>query len=187
MLEPILARRLILPALGIPALETLLRGDRGAAGVMLDCHIPADLALTDMPLERRLKQLREDASEEPWLARAMIERSSRTMIGYIGFHTPPRPAYLAEIAPDGVELGYTVHAAHRRQGYAREAAFALMHWAYAEHDQKCFVLSISPVNVASTAMAMSLGFVPCGQHMDEEDGLEIIFDRRFKTWPAEWT
>jgi RimJ/RimL family protein N-acetyltransferase len=116
----------------------------------------------------------------------MIDRASKTMIGHIGFHTPPRPAYLADIAADGVELGYTVDAGHRRQGYAREAALVLMHWAYAKHGQKCFVLSISPTNVASNAMAKSLGFVECGSHMDEEDGLEIIFNRRFEAWPAEW-
>jgi [ribosomal protein S5]-alanine N-acetyltransferase len=187
MIETIRSRRLVLTSLGIPLLETLLRGDRDAAGKVLDCRIPADLTLDDMPLERRLKQLRADASEEPWLVRAMIDRASRTMIGHIGFHTPPRPDYLAEIAADGIELGYTVHAAHRRKGYATEAALALMHWAYAEHGQRCFVLSISPTNVASNAMAKSLGFTRCAEHMDEEDGLEIIFNRRFETWPTEWT
>jgi RimJ/RimL family protein N-acetyltransferase len=186
MFRSISSRRLELRPLGIPLLEMLLRGNRDAAGVMLDCHIPADHVLADMPLERRLIQLRADASEEPWLVRAIIEQSTRMLIGHIGFHTPPRPEYLTDIAADGVELGYTINAGHRRKGYAKEAALALMHWAYAEHDQKCFVLSISPANVASNAMAKSLGFVECGSHMDEEDGLEIIFNRRFETWPVDW-
>ena len=116
----------------------------------------------------------------------MIDRVSGTLLGHIGFHTPPRPEYLATTAPDAVELGYTVHAPFRRQGYATEAALALMHWAYSLHGQCCFFLSISPQNLASTAMAQSLGFVKCGSHIDDEDGLEIEYVRRFELWPAEW-
>ena len=116
----------------------------------------------------------------------MVDRDSGTLVGHIGFHSPPRPQYLSTIAPDAVELGYTVHAPFRRQRYATEAALALMHWAYSLHGQCCFFLSISPQNVASTSMAHSLGFEPCGSHIDDEDGLEIEYVRRFQTWPGGW-
>jgi ribosomal-protein-alanine N-acetyltransferase len=172
--------------MGPPVLEALLADDRIAAARLLACHIPLDLSLKNMPLARRLRQLRADPAEAPWLLRAMVDRASGTVIGHIGFHSPPRPAYLAQLAADGVELGYTVHPAHRRRGYARESAIALMHWAYTKHDQHCFVLSISPQNLPSTAMAESLGFTRCGSQIDDEDGLEIIFVRRFEKWPAEW-
>jgi [ribosomal protein S5]-alanine N-acetyltransferase len=83
-------------------------------------------------------------------------------------------------------LGYTVHPAYRRQGIATEAALALMHWAHRQHNQRCFVLSISPHNLPSTSMAESLGFIRCGSKMDDIDGLEIFFQRRFETWPVDW-
>jgi RimJ/RimL family protein N-acetyltransferase len=172
--------------MGAPVLEALLADERGVAARLLECGIPSDLPLERMPLARRLDQLRRDASVQPWLLRAMIDRVSATLVGHIGFHSPPRPEYLATIAPDAVELGYTVHAPFRRQGYATEAVLALMNWAYSLHGQCCFFLSISPQNLASTAMAQSLGFATCGSHIDDEDGLEIEYLRRFERWPPEW-
>jgi RimJ/RimL family protein N-acetyltransferase len=180
------SKRLSLRSLGVPEMQALLRGDRATAQQLLECTITNDAALDRMPLAARLDQVRADSEAQPWLLRAMVDRDSRIMVGHIGFHSPPRPQYLATIAPDGVELGYTVYAPFRRHGYATEAVLALMDWAYTQHDQRCFVVSISPQNLASTAMAESLGFERCGSHVDEEDGLEIEFVRRFTSWPAEW-
>ena len=190
VLEPmgayIESRRLLLRPMGASVLEALLVGDLVTAGRLLECNFPADMSPHDFPLASRLDQLRRDSSVEPWLLRALIERASGIVIGHIGFHTPPRPEYLASVAPDAVELGYSVHAPFRRQGYATEATLALMQWAYSLHGQRCFFLSISPQNIASTAMAESLGFVMCGSHMDEVDGLEIEYVRRLVSWPTEW-
>jgi len=178
--------RLLLVSMGVPVLEAMLAGDLVAAAGILRCHIPPDLSLKHLPAARRLRQMREDPTVQQWLLRAMVDQASGTMVGHIGFHSSPRPEDLADIAPDGVELGYTVYESFRRQKYATEAAIALMHWAYAQYDQRCFVLSISPQNVASTAMAESLRFTRCGSKIDEEDGLEIFFVRRFDKWPSDW-
>jgi [ribosomal protein S5]-alanine N-acetyltransferase len=180
------SHRLLLRSMNAAVLEALLVGDLVTAGRLLECNFPADMSPHDFPLASRLDQLRRDTSVEPWLLRAMVERASGTVVGHVGFHTPPCPEHLASVAPDAVELGYSVHAPFRRVGYATEAVLALMHWAYAIHGQHCFFLSISPQNLASTAMAESLGFVTCGSHMDDEDGLEIQYLRRLETWPAEW-
>ena len=172
--------------MGVPVLEALLANDRITAARLLGCHIPSDLSFERIPAARRLLQLRADPNVQPWLLRAMVDRTSGTMVGNIGFHAPPPMEHLAEVAPDGVELGYGVHQPYRRQKYATEASIALMHWAYAQCNQRCFVLTISPQNLPSTAMAESLGFTRRGSQMDEEDGLEIIFVRRFDNWPADW-
>jgi RimJ/RimL family protein N-acetyltransferase len=100
------------------------------------------------------------------------------MVGAIGFHTRPGAAYLAELSPGGVEFGYQVFTAYRRQGYAGEAATALMDWAHTQHGVNRFVLSISPENIPSLALAQKLGFTVIGAHIDEEDGPEDIFERR---------
>jgi RimJ/RimL family protein N-acetyltransferase len=184
--QAIKTSRLLLVSMGAEIMEAFLAEDRLAAARMLGCTIPTDFSLKSMPLAIRLAQLRANPDLEPWLLRAMIDRASGTMIGHIGFHSSPRPRYLAEFAPDGVELGYTVHPGFRRRRYATEAVLALMHWAYMQHMQRCFVLSISAQNLPSTAMAQSLGFLECGSQVDDVDGPEIVFARRFKKWPADW-
>src|SRR4051812_33716175 len=127
-------------------------------------------------MHRRLGELRANPALEPWLLRGMIRRHDRTMVGRIGFHTAPDPEYLAP-AGGGIELGYVVFSGHRRRGYAREAITGMMGWAHAEHRVSRFVLSISPSNIPSLALAAHLGFTRIGSHMDEEDGPEEVFAR----------
>jgi RimJ/RimL family protein N-acetyltransferase len=123
----------------------------------------------------RLGQLEADPTLLPWLLRAVVLRSSGAMIGHVTFHTAPNPEYLRPIAPGAVELGYTIYPPFRRQGFATEAAAALMAWAGQEHGVRRFVLSISPDNVPSLRLAQHFSFRKVGSHLDEIDGPEDIF------------
>jgi RimJ/RimL family protein N-acetyltransferase len=76
-----------------------------------------------------------------------------------------------------VEIGYTVFAPHRRNGYAREACIALLQWAHEMHGVTSCVVTISPSNLASSALAADLGFVRVGAHVDDVDGVEDVFVR----------
>jgi RimJ/RimL family protein N-acetyltransferase len=91
------------------------------------------------------------------------------MLGHIGFHGPPDERGMAE-------MGYTVLPPFRRRGYALEAALGMMGWAQREHGVRLFRLSISPDNAPSLAMAVKMGFRQVGEQMDDEDGLEIVFE-----------
>ena len=73
-------------------------------------------------------------------------------------------------------MGYTVLPEYRSRGYAAEAALAMMEWARARHDIERFYLAISPDNSPSLAMAAKLGFTRSGDQMDQEDGLEYVFE-----------
>jgi RimJ/RimL family protein N-acetyltransferase len=86
----------------------------------------------------------------------------------------PGADYLKDLAPGGVELGYFVMPGWRRRGLAEEAALGIMDWARRVHGLSRFVISISPQNAASTAMARKLGFARIGSHIDEADGYEDI-------------
>jgi RimJ/RimL family protein N-acetyltransferase len=159
-------------------LQASLDGDLAAAAATIGLTVPADW-LEELDLMRiRLDQLRADSGLQPWLLRAIGLRSERLMIGHIGFHTRPGADYLADLAPGAVEFGYTIFAHFRRQGYAREAAQALMGWATREQGVSRFVVSISPQNIASLSLAQQLGFQRIGSHIDEEDGPEDIFELR---------
>ncbi|MES1177082.1 MAG: GNAT family N-acetyltransferase [Myxococcales bacterium] len=178
MAEPIRTPRLNLVPMTPEFLEASLLGDREQAEQLVAASLPATWP-HGTPMLRRLDQLREDPTLQPWLLRAMVLQSHRTVIGCIGFHDRPGALYLKDLAPGGVELGYTVFEPWRRQGYAREAIEELMAWARREHRITRFVVSISPTNHASLELARRLDFKRIGAHLDEEDGPEDIFERRF--------
>jgi RimJ/RimL family protein N-acetyltransferase len=121
-------------------------------------------------LRLRQGQLARDPSLDAWLVRGMVLRSDagRRMIGHVGYHGPPLDGF--------VEIGYTVFADMRRQGYATEAVQGLIDHA-AEKGVPRIRLSIAPGNEASLALARKLGFERVGEQIDEEDGLEYVFER----------
>ena len=180
------SQRLELVSMGPALLEALLAGDHVSAAQIGGFQIPNDLILRKRTLEMRLRQIRANPEVQPWLLRAIVIRQPQTMCGYIGFHSEPGPEDLRDVAADGVELGYAVGEPFRRRGFAKEAALTLMRWAFESHGQRCFVLSIAPNNEASLAMAHSMGFREVGSHIDEEDGIELYFERRLDRWPDEW-
>jgi ribosomal-protein-alanine N-acetyltransferase len=155
-------------------LHASLDGDLATAEELLGVPLPATWPESPDTLARRLRQLEADPSLEPWLLRAIVLREVHTMVGHIGFHEAPGPEHYREIAPGAAEFGYTICGPYRRRGYAREAALALMDWAHREHGVPRFVLTISPDNLPSQALATHLGFVRIGSHIDEVDGLEDI-------------
>ncbi len=139
-----------------------------ALGAALPDDWPGDL---ERLLQLRLRQVRADPAVQPWLLRAMVRRTpSRLMVGYIGFHGAPSPR-------GSVEVGYTVLAEHRRQGYAFEAAVALLGWAGDAHGIRHVVASVSPKNGPSLALVRKLGFTQTGTQWDDVDGEELVFER----------
>jgi ribosomal-protein-alanine N-acetyltransferase len=163
-------------------LRASLRRDSAEAAQHLRLKVPDTWPDIASVLALRLEQLESNPSLQPWLLRAMGLRTSREMIGHIGFHSLPGPRYLEQWSPGGVEFGFTVFPAYRRRGFAREASLALMQWARETHGVRSFVVTISPNNRASLALATSLGFVRVGDHEDEVDGREDVY--AFNVVPA---
>jgi [ribosomal protein S5]-alanine N-acetyltransferase len=127
-------------------------------------------------LAMRVEQLRQDPEYTIWGPRAVVLESEQRVIGHIGFHGKPNQPYLLEFVPDGIEFGYTIDAAYRRQGFALEASVGLIRWAALEWGITRFVLSVSPGNAASQGLAAKLGFQKVGEHMDVQDGLEEVLE-----------
>jgi ribosomal-protein-alanine N-acetyltransferase len=176
--ELIRTERLDLVPMTPEFLEASLVGDRGREEAILGVAIPSAWPDTPHLVRRWLEKLQAEPTLQPWLARAMVLRSERRMIGHAGFHTGPGEHCQDAPEPGSLEFGYTVFESDRRRGYAREACVALMKWAYRQHGLARFVVSISPANVASQELARSLGFERTGSRIDEEDGPEDIFERK---------
>jgi ribosomal-protein-alanine N-acetyltransferase len=165
------ADRLDLVAMSPAFLDAVLSGRRADAETIAGLKLPGSWPdERDRRLLRlRRDQMRRDPGCHEWLIRAMVlPDEGHAMIGHIGFHGPPQTVGRAE-------LGYSVVPARRRRGYAIEGARTLMDWAANEHGVTSFFVSIAPDNVASLALAARLGFVQVGEQIDEEDGLEYVF------------
>lgn len=167
--------RLELIALSPDFLRMSLRDDLESASRLIDLSVPRDWLETKWLMELRLAKIRANPALEPWLLRAVGLRETRTMIGFIGFHTLPGAEYLNSYAPGSVEFGYTIFPDYRKKGYASEAAQALMEWGTREHGVTRFVVSISPENEPSLRLARKFGFRKVGTVTDPEDGVEDIF------------
>lgn len=136
--------------------------------------IPDDWMQCTDYMKRRRDQLIADPAYGPWCTRLVVLKERKQMIGYAGFHAPPSQESVHGLAPGWVEFGYTIFPAFRRRGFARETAGGLMRWATSEMGVTSFLVSIAPGNVASQALASSLGFVKVGEQVDEVDGLEDV-------------
>ena len=171
MADVVTTERLDLIPLEPPILRWIESGDVAAVERAIGARVPAGWTET-IPARLRLEQLAADASEQPWLVRAMVLRQSGQVVGSVGFHARPDEH-------GRVELGYDVVPAHRRKGYAREAILALTRWVVGTQGARICVASISPDNAASIALVRSLGFRRIGERIDDVDGLEYVFERAF--------
>lgn len=158
------------------AIEALLAGDSGAAAELLGARVPDGLLSAEEAFFRlRLGQMQRDPSLQEWLVRAVVLRDGREAVGHAGFHGPPGVNGMSD--PEAVELGYTIVEPYRGRGLATEAAEALIGWAHEDHGVSRFILSIAPGNEPSLAIARKLDFVRTGEQWDDEDGLELVFER----------
>ena len=152
------------------AMRALLADDLAAARAETGYEL-GDAFLTDAAKwlwQYRVDQLDADPTSIGWLVKLVL--SEPGVVGYAGFHGPPDAAGM-------VEIGYTVDPQYRRQGYARAIVAALLELAASKPEVHTVRASISPTNAASLATIAGFGFLEAGEQWDEEDGLELLFER----------
>jgi len=93
---------------------------------------------------------------------AVVERATNASVGSAGFKGPP--------ADGTVEIAYTVHPERRGRGYAKEAAAALVDFAFSNDDVQVVRAHTLPERNASTSVLTACGFELLGEVMDPEDG-----------------
>lgn len=118
----------------------------------------------------RSSQVEEDPASAAWVTGVIWDEQRDLAVGRAGYHGPPNAAGM-------VEIGYAVDPAHRRRGYARAALEALLRRAIEEQQVRTVRVTISPDNLASYELASQYGFVRTGEQWDDEDGLEIVYER----------
>ena len=162
--------RLELVPLPPDVIQHLLRGERAEAETRLDLKLPDEFPSKDDLdgfLAIQLHRMLATPDRRDWTARLITTGNPTELIGHAGFHGPPEVIGRAEI-------GYTVFAPFRGQGYAKEAAKALVDWAFEQGQREVFA-SVAPDNAPSLGVVRSLGFIQVGTQIDEVDGLELVF------------
>ena len=161
--------------LNVEFLRASLAGRRDEAERLLGARLPEPWPQLPDVLRMRLAQLERDPALAPWLTRAVVSKEDPHLVGVVGFHGPPGGDWLRDVAPEGVELGYTIFERDRRRGFAREACAALIDWAARSGGVRAFVLSIGAENAASAALARQLGFAKVAEWTHETRGLEHVY------------
>jgi RimJ/RimL family protein N-acetyltransferase len=155
-------------------IEAMLDGRRDDAAALLNVELPEEFPEEGERgfLGYRLRQMLEDSRWETWCPNAVVLDGA--LIGHAGYHGPP--GVNSANNEEAVELGYKIFPAWRGNGYATQAVVMLMDQAQERAGIRHYVLSVSPDNAPSLAIVHKLGFVKTGEHMDEEDGLEHVFE-----------
>jgi RimJ/RimL family protein N-acetyltransferase len=168
-----------LALVSIPAtlMRELVAGRNAPTERRLRVRLPEDFELR---AHVRLRPIYKDPHARPWLLRFIVlreetvpagggGRSTRTVVGLVGFHGPPDEHGRAEV-------GYEVFAPYRRQGYASEAVAGLLDWAARRHGVRKFLASIASHNEPSMRLAVGLGFHQIGAQVDEEGSVDFIYE-----------
>ena len=153
------------------ALRGLADGDQAAAERTSPVPLSPYLAGPECRRvwEIRAEQVVENPMSAAWVTGVVWDAERGLAVGRAGFHGPPD-------ADGMVEVGYSIDPRFRRLGYARAALRALLARAEAEPDVRTFRATISPDNVASRDLVLAHGLTVVGEQVDDEDGLEIIYE-----------
>ena len=156
-------------------LRALLDDDLTAAGRETDLVVPTFFLQEAWLWRIRYDQMSRDPSTIGWLVHAVID-DQRRVVGHAGFHGPPDEHGV-------VEVGYTVVPEQRGRGHAAAALRALLGRASEDERVRTVRATISPDNAASLHVARAAGFLQVGEQWDDEDGLELVFERSVRDQP----
>ena len=145
-------QRLILRVILPDEIEWLLAGDMRRVEFANGFKYPPADASLGIDFGWHLRALRTDPQQLPWRIRVIIERSSNIVIGSINLKGVPD-------TEGDVEIGWGVNEEYRRQGYATEAAAAVMRWAFEQPVVRSISATVPDDNEASKRVAQRLGLV----------------------------
>jgi RimJ/RimL family protein N-acetyltransferase len=117
-----------------------------------------------------LARLNAAASPDPWVhSFSLVRLDSGISIGQCGFKGPPDEAGMVEIA-------YGVSADQEGNGFATEAARALLAYAFTFDHVSMVRAHTLPLSKASQRILAKCGFRYVGEITDPEDGLVSRFE-----------
>jgi [ribosomal protein S5]-alanine N-acetyltransferase len=111
-----------------------------------------------------LEMVQSTPDADPWVHGFIIQRRGDPQpIGFCGFKGPPCPS-------GSVEIAYGIETTNQGQGFATEAARALVAYAQTCPTATSVLAHTMPEPNASTRVLTKCGFVMTGETVDPHDG-----------------
>ena len=142
--------RLVLRVILPEEIEWLFAGDLHRLELANGFCYPPDDPNRGIDFGWHLRALRADPKQLPWRIRLIVERSSNTVIGSINLKGAPD-------ANGDVEIGWGLNESYRGQGYATEAAAAVIRWVFQQPGVRSVSATVPDDNHASQRVARRLG------------------------------
>ena len=122
------------------------------------------------PLAHRIPRVKnEPAFAEIGLILA-VEKESKTVAGSAGFHDFPDPNGM-------IEVGFGIVPEKQNLGFGKELLFGMWDWICKKPEVKILRYTVSPTNAPSMHIVKKIGFAEVGKQIDDEDGVELIFEQ----------
>ena len=116
--------------------------------------------LIDSETEAFYRRIQDEFSQKDWGLYAVEIKSTGEFIGYVGLH---EIGFDADFTP-GVEIGWRLAADYHNQGYATEAAKAVLSLAKSAGIERLFSFT-AKINAPSERVMQKIGMVKAGEFM----------------------
>jgi len=129
------------------------------------------------PIKYRAPRITVNPGLAKYLLRVAVLKSEQIIIASAGFHDGPD-------AKGMIEIGFGVDKAYQGKGYGQELLHGMWGWVVNAPEVKTLRYTVSPDNLISQHIIKKLRFNLVGDQIDEEDGLEEIYEMSSKDYRA---
>ncbi len=81
-----------------------------------------------------------------------------------------------------IEIGFGVDKTYQGRGFGQEILYGMWSWVVENPEVQTLRYTVSPKNLVSLKIIKKLDFDLVGEQIDEEDGLELIYEMSKKTY-----
>ena len=127
------------------------------------------------PIKYRAPRITANPELAKYLLRVAVLKSEQIIIASAGFHDGPDINGM-------IEIGFGVDKAWQGKGYGQELLHGMWGWVVNTPEVKTLRYTVSPDNLISQHIIKKLGFNLVGEQIDEEDGLEEIYEMSNKDY-----
>lgn len=121
------------------------------------------------PLAFRIPRVKKDPTFAQIGLVLAIEKNSGILVGSAGFHDFPNDAGM-------IEIGFGIVLQKQGYGFGQELLLGMWRMIAKNPLVKVLRYTVSPDNLVSLHIINKFGFIKVGEQIDDEDGLELIYE-----------